>query len=737
MRGIHRLVEACENENESRSGDWEKAREYYDARMDDLKPEEGWSSVVSDDVRQNIRRIMPAICRAFFFGGRIVDYMPVTVGDEQMAEEATDYVQRVVPRNVPVRNALYDAILDALIVKTGILTWEARKSERVLSRQMEGQMPETLLGLAEDPEVSVEVTTQNEDGTLDYVLKRRDTKTDCQLRAVPRENFLIHPDAKTVEDASICGEVFMTTRSDLVAMGYEKDKVYEINVDTSREELWFEGTRQAREGDDYRGLNYDPDELPPEMRPVTTYLVYPKLDLDDDGIAEIYRVHYADSGSGTEMDVASDTSDRFTVLAFDLWDEAPYARVVVEPESHQFEGRSIAEDLVTVQRVKTELLREGLNNLYMQNRNRGFFDRSKLTDAGYKAFINPRFGESIEVNPGEDISAGIFEPIIVPWVGQNTFDMLTYMDEVARARTGITDKSGNADPETFAHMKAEAAKLMTEAGLSVAEMIINVLAQWDGIRMAFRGLLKLLVAHGKVEDSYVDGQWQRYDPSMWNPDMDCEVSVGKGSGTRERDLQILQLVLGLQQALIEQIGADNPFVKPDQLYHTLEKIVEAAGFSDVNAFFTRPDPQKVQELIQKQAQQKDPAVMKVEAQAQADQQKAQLQAQIEREQMEADIKVRQAELVKDAELEKMAAQMRAETELMKAQTTAGSQMDVVEVKARLDQQAAEFEKRLEFLMHEREMNVEREKLAMEMRMAREKLEVERLKVRSAGQNNGS
>ena len=251
-------------------------------------------------------------------------------------------------------------------------------------------------------------------------------------------------------------------------------------------------------------------------------------------------------------------------------------------------------------------------------------------------------------------------------MADKSFAMLDYLDEEGRDRTGFTDESGGVDPEQFQNMAATNAALLSDAGVAQAEMALRSLAR-GGIKKAFRGLLKLVIAHtDQPRTKRLKGELHTFDPRHWDVDMDCTVNIGLGAGSRTRDLQVLQIILGLQREIVSSIGADNPLVTPEQLYNTLAKITETAGFPSADPYFTKPDPNHVAALMAK-GNGPSEAEMKLQAQGQLEQVKAQARAQVEQAQMQADLMVKEAELQKDAQIEILKAESAKEIALLRGE----------------------------------------------------------------------
>lgn len=660
---VAKLVDACETHLADVSVERERALNYYNGEMPDMMPDEGRSGVVSKDVRSTIKKLMPSIMRSIMSNDKIVDYEPVGQEDEDAAEQATDYINHVVVPECGAEKAIHDAVFDALVVKTGILKWTAYTRRKAEVHEFTDVSDDDMLGLADDDDNEIfdhEKTEETDPDVLaidpnarrhSFKLRRTVEDVDVRLEAVRRESFLIYPTAESIEDAPIVGERLEMTRSDLVSMGYDREEVARISthkIDDEQED-------QARKGVDWSEIT---DEPLGAMEPVIIYEVYVRMDEDGDGIAEMYRIVY---GEG-ETDGGSDINR--VLLDIEPVAEAPYADVVAERDAHQFEGHSVSEDVEDIQRIKTFFLRGVIDNIAWQNNPREAVDLSAVEDP--EAVYNPEFGKPILLKRGANAQQAI-QQIQMPFFADSAFQMLPYMDSVVKERTGITDASGGIDPEEFQNMTATSANLMSEAGIAQAEMIIRTLTR-GGIRKAFRGLLKLVVAHhDKPRTVRMSGEWVEYNPAHWNVDMDCTVNVGLGAGSRERDMGVLQIVLALQEKLFASLGADNPLVKPDQLYNTLEKITETAGFPSAEPYFTKPDMQEVAAKLQAQQGQGDPAMQKAQASAQLEQAKAQARMQVEQAQMQADMQVKQAEVAADMQMEAVKAENAREIAMMKGE----------------------------------------------------------------------
>ena len=667
---VFRLIDQAESYADTQGKARAEALRYYNADPDAIpNMGKGYSTAVSADVRKHIQKLMPSIMRTILSNDRIVEYMPAGPGDEAGAEQATDYVNSYVVPECDAERALHDAVLDALLVKTGILNWTAYRQRKMVVQEYTGQDPEALLGLDELGEVLD--AAQDEAGLVSFKLKRMLDEVKVKLRAVPRGAFLIHPEAASIEDSPIVGERQSVTRSELVSRGYDRDQVWSIPVES--------GDNDPDEID-RRGADYDDaaTDVQKALERVTVFDVFVTLDSDGDGIAELHHFVTADGDGDRETDAGR------VILEHSFATEVPYADVVAEREAHQFEGHSIAEDLIEVQRINTTLLRQTLDNLYQVNDPTPFVQVDALEDP--TSVMTPVRGKPKFLAPGRSAAEAVQFPNI-PFHADKTFAMKQLLDAEAKDRTGISDASGGLPGEALQGMTATAAAMVNESAVARAEMLVRNLAR-GGIRKAFRGLLRLVIAHADQERTVrLRGEWVQVDPRVWDAEMDCIVNVGLGAGSRDRDMAVLQQVLGIQQAVMQSLGADNPLVKPDQLYNTLKKLTETAGFASADPYFTKPDPAEIEAKKAAAAGQPTPDQIKAQTQMQIEQAKAEARRQVEEAQMQADLAVKQAEITGAAALSRQKLAHDEEMARMNLELDAIKHRDQMELEwARLGQQ---------------------------------------------------
>lgn len=620
------LIKDAENYRDELSNDRIKAMDYYDGDLRKYVPQDdNRSKVVSRDVKSAIAKVLPSVTRVILGNDKVVEYEPVGEGDEEFAEQATDYINYVVFPESDGYEAVQDAVFDALKLRNGIIRWWYDKRIKVSVSTHTGLDEAGLVQLVKDDDV--EVIEQSQEirhvdtpmgpipQTFYDVKIRRKAPYGCtRLGAVPPEEFLCSSEALDVDDSPLVGINQRLRRSELVAMGYDRAKI---------ESLPFVGENDDKEQEETtrRRHTTETDLLTQRaLQEIDYYELYVRVDADDDGIAELRRIVFA---GGTTAE---------NLLENEEWDEVPFADIIVKRRPHQREGDSVTDDLIDIATIKTVLLRQTLDNLYWQNMPQPIVQEGVVVNPS--SVLSPKFGEPIRVSQGTDSRAAV-SYTNVPFVAKDSFSMLEYMDNEATDRTGISEASSGLAPDALQNMTAKATGLIEQAGIGQTELMVRTIAH--GLKRVFRGLLRMVIKHqDQPRTVRLRGKWVTFDPREWNAEMDATVNTGLGAGTRERDMMMMQQVINLQKELLVSLGPDNPYVKPDNLYNSISKFAESAGARSPELYFTKPDPAEIQAKLDASKNQPNPETEKVQAQAAAQQQKAQLDAQIKQQQNETD-----------------------------------------------------------------------------------------------------
>jgi hypothetical protein len=642
---------------------------------------EGRSTIVTGEVAEAVDGALPQLLRVFTQSDDVVRFEPKAPGDEQKAKQATEYCNWVLMNDNPGFEVFQTWFKDALLQKAGVIKVWWNDETSVDKEKYQNLSEEELTMLLSDGQMEVVKQKQTQIGEVpmpvdpmavqqamaqglpppapmmqpvfayDVTVKKIDKKGSVKVENVPPEEFLISKKARRIADAPFVAHRRLTTRSELISMGFKAD---EIDALPAYDDLTFTPERVARFPN---GEQPDDPSLDTSMDEIETFECYIRTDYDEDGIAELRRVFYAGG----------------TILENEEADFIPFCSVCPIPMPHKFFGHSLADRVVDIQKIKTTITRQMLDNLYLSNN-----ARMAVVDG------QVNLDDMLTVTPGGIVRVKnnqAITPLTVPLVAGQAFPMLAYMDEIQQKRTGVTNASQGLDPNILQNATATAVAMVQNAGAAKVELIARIFAE-TGVKDLFKHILHLVCKYQDKERIVrMRGKFVAIDPREWSNEYDLTVNVGLGTGNREQQMAMVAAILQKQEQIIASTGMANPFVSPSQYRNTLGRFIESAGFKDTAEFFREITPEMEQQMLQPQQPQPDPATAALMQQAQAQMQitqaKAQADIQLNQAKAQADIQLQREKAAADIQLarEKAAAQM----ELKSAEFQAEAQLKAFEV----------------------------------------------------------
>ena len=623
--------------------------------------EEGRSQVVSMDVRDTVQAIMPSLMRIFHGNEKTVQYVPQGPEDVAAAKQATDYVNYIVNRDNNGFLVTHAAFQDALIRKVGIIKAYWDDKTQFETHDFTGLDDQALAILQAEEGVEVNVLQSETIGepTIDemgqmvmppqvHAVQATYTRPDgrVKIEALPPEEFLISREAKSIEEADFVAHRRIVTISELVQMGYDAEQFETIGSVHDDMEMNIE--RTTRNPALHHEMNQRHDDA---MRKIMYVESYIRVDYDQDGIAELRKI--CTVGNSNE------------VIMNEPVDMAPFCAFCPDPEAHDFFGMSVADTVMDIQRIKSNVMRNTLDSLAM-----AIHPRMAVVEGmvSYEDAMNTEVGAIIRQR-----AAGQVQPITMPFVGQQAFPVLSYLDEIKEARTGVTKASQGLDSSALQSTTAAAVNATVTQAQQRIELIARIFAE-TGMKDMYRMILRLIVKHQdrprmvRFNEDFVE-----IDPRVWDTNMDVSVNVALGRGTDVDRMNMLMQIGNMQKESIMQMGPMNPVTDLSKLTNTMREFAVLAGYKDANQFFNDPEtyrpppPQPKEPKIEEQLV----AVQIQEIQANMQKKAAELQIEQERIRMEDDRK--RDEL--DAELFMKAAEMQAKY---------GTQVDAAQIRSEME-----------------------------------------------------
>jgi hypothetical protein len=630
---------------------------------------EGKSSIVTGEVAEAVDGALPSLVRIFSASDEVVRFDPRGPQDEAGAKQATEYVNWVFMRDNDGIIILHDWFKDALLQKVGVVKayWEdkedvTKEKYRDLSDdELAMILSDETMEVVEKEVVENEMTDPMGNPVLDQfgnpvmytsnsvTVQKKKKSGSVVVENIPPEEFLISKKAKrSPSDSPFVAHRRLITRSDLIAMGFDKDIVEGLQTSDS---LTFSPEYLARVSN---GENpEDGQSLDDSMQTIEVFECYVRADIDGDGIAELRQVFYASN------EILSDIET----------DYVPFHSICPIPTPHKFFGESMADRTMDIQLIKTTITRQILDNLYLTNNARvtAVDGQVNMDD-----LLTSTAGGVIRVK-----SAGAVNQLAVQSMAGQAFPMLSYLDSIQQKRTGVTEASQGLDPSVLQNVTAAAVASMQQSAAGKIEMIARIFAE-TGVKSLFKGILHLLCKYqDKARIVRMRGQYVQFDPREWSNQYDVDINVGLGAGNRQEQMAMLNMVLAKQEQILAQMGPTNPVVSIGQYRNTLGRMVEAAGFKDSAEFYKNITPEQDQMMSRPQPQQQQipPEVQAFMAKTQADIQAQQMKAQ-------ADIELAQQKAAAELQLmrEKEAAKLQFEREKAAAEMQLKEQEFLAEAK---------------------------------------------------------
>jgi hypothetical protein len=364
------------------------------------------------------------------------------------------------------------------------------------------------------------------------------------------------------------------------------------------------------------------------------------MDYEGDGKPRLYRV--TTGGDEGEILTRDGEPDVTEVPAM------PFAAMTPVIVTHRFFGRSIADLVMDIQRIKTALLRALLDNAYLANNPRTEVAESHATETTLDDLLVSRPGGIVRTK-----MPGGLAVIQHPDIGGQVFPLLQYQDATREWRTGVSRQGQGVDPNALQNQVATIANQMLAASQAKMKLVARIFAE-TGIRDLFCLLHSTIRRYGKAAETVrLRNKWVPVDPREWRLREDMTINVGLGTGSKAEQLGQLQLLIGAQEKVIAA-----GLVSPKNLYNSAKELVKVVGHKDPNAFFTPPD---------QPPDPKDPTAAPIQPPQDPKMAELQAKAEIEKLQAQADIETQNRKTTAELTLAEKKFELEAQLKVLDAQ----------------------------------------------------------------------
>jgi len=591
------LIQAIDSAESSSYGsevDSELARERalsIDAYLGrNLEPdEEGLSQVVDRSVFETVQWMLPSFTRIFCSGDNIVEFSPLNEDDEQGASQESDYLNYLVTQ----KNNWFELVMtwcqDALLTKNSYMLCQMEEKHQVESEQYKGQSLEGVMKIQEgdgveiigqdqypDPSGQMEPVVDPMTGQpaidpmtgqpamqprmlYDILIKRTKPTKNLKFRVLAPERCKVSEKTESfrLDDCSYFEFYDFVSISDLRCMGFDvPDDIPSDGRDPDDEE------EDAR--DQFHDIDTDDDAAyDPAMRRVRCRYIWIKFDFDQDGYSEMQYCVVVGS----------------QVLFREECTRIPVSCIVPSIMPHRHMGLSIADMVFDIQRIRTAILRQGLNNLYLSNNQRHVIsDRVDLD-----SMMTSAPGGLVQLDPGALPSEGHVQALETPFVFPQAMQGLELMDQIRETRTGMNRLFQGVDENVVSETASGVAQLSSMAAQRI-EQIARIFA--SGFEYIFSVAHELILKHGmQAEKVKLRGEWVDIDPSTWRHGRDLRIVAPVGAGNKDAQVARIMQILKVQEATA---AAGGRTVQEDNIYAAQMELAKQMDYISPDKFFTDP-----------------------------------------------------------------------------------------------------------------------------------------------------
>jgi len=588
-----------------------KVIDFYNASLP--KPaHDGNSKYVSMDVYDAVESMKAALLETFSTGYKTVRFAPQTGEDTRIADIATAYCDYVANRQNNLFEVMQSVIHDGLIARTGIckVYWDERTDSYL--EPIQDLTEEEFDTIVAQDNVEIEEVEQDELGLYSGDLRVSQDASQVVIEAIAPEQFVIEPQAKSLEDVQFCGHRTTMTISELREAGYDEELIAKIG-DHEDVEMETDPEVLARHEEIGQDRGFNAKGFQDQVRSITVYELYLDIDLDATGIAETYKVIKAGN----------------VILHKEKCTYKPFCAFVPLPIPHSFFGSNFGSKVVPIQTARTVLTRSILDHAMITNNPRYTVVKGGLTNP--RELIDNRVGGIVNVSRPDAISPMLQAPLN-PFI----FQTIQMLDEDKEDTTGVSRLSQGLNKDAISKQNSAA---MVEQLATMSQQRQKIIARnfANNFLKPLYQMIYQLVVENEPDAKIVEiaGDYVSVNPAAWGQKRDVTVELHLGYGEQEAEAQKYLVLHGL----MSQDPVLSTMYTPQNQHALMTHVMEQNGIKNVKDYLTPPSevpqeqPDPAQEMAM-QAQQKQLELQ--ERQTAVAEMKAQMDAQIAQMKLQLD-----------------------------------------------------------------------------------------------------
>ncbi len=539
----------------------------------------GLSNHVSRDVFDVVESEKALLLETFSSSRKIIRFRPRDADDVEPAKLRNAYLNHLFWEKNDGYRLLYDGIHDALTEKICAYRWFWVDDVTVDRRQVSCGDAATLSAAVSN----MAAQGWREDGVVqngvgyDVTFTRTRQTGRVQIKSIPPDRLRIDPCADSLESAAFVGEECDLSGSNLVAMGVSIDRLDRLTP-YDRVDSVVSRARSVR-----TSFRVDDNSRTPDQELYRVVSCYIRVDLDGDGISELYHCW---AGVEGELLTDPDPVESIQVVAASLL-----------PIPHTFYGLSTADALVDVQHTNSDIKRQMIDHLARVNSQR------VVADIGGGAIRNPL--DLIDNPVGGVIDAAFMgggfpiQPLAQTPLSPATTSILEVMAQEKEGRGGVSRLGQGVNQGALSNQNADSLiERMTTAANRRSMMKARLFA-WTVLKPLLTGVYRLAIEMDSEPLMLrVGGQWREVSPKSLGDAADLYVDIAV---TEDEAIQRANTLLMIDQRLSASPRAAALYPEEKQLA-LLTDALDMLGESSHLYVNDPSSPEAVQSITQLQQQ---------------------------------------------------------------------------------------------------------------------------------------
>lgn len=543
------------------------------------------SKFVSMDFNNIIEWMKPSLVEVFTGNESPVTIAGSTIQNDDTATKIQQLIEYQLMRKNNYTSMVTDVVDEALGTNLGVSkVWWKREEDRTRYKMMldinDLQSAEMLTQATMTGEIEVQSVKPLKDAPDLYEIQFDRVKVTANypvVQYIPPTELRFTPEAGSLQQCK-----FVAHRK-IVKGDYLKRKEQDGTYQNVDEALKAAGDTHFTDADKYINPQLDEGGMRPTdndaaSKDVELYECYIDVDYNNDGIYEHLIVHCV--------------GDVLLSVQTNEFDIAPFfAMGGVREKRRIFADSALAEQVESLQDLKTALIRQIVINVAKNNDQQKFVDVTAIGDID--ALLNGDEYVPIKGDPTRAVSnppPANLSPL--------TMDLVNYAEGELENRTGSTKYNQGLDANSLNSTATGITAILGQADKRI-RLIARLFAEnWVVPMIRF-----IILLNKKYGESVQTFRFKDKEVSISSDDLDIDydlvINVGNGAGTKEARIQSYMLLLSQVYPVLSQAGV----ATPKSYYAAGTALLEEMGLKNTQGILLDPDSPEAQQQQQQAAQQ--------------------------------------------------------------------------------------------------------------------------------------